>query len=357
MPEEARWELLFKRDALEVTEVREVAAPDLEEDQVELAMERVGLTMNNVTYARYGDVPPMNFWHAFPAPDPALARLPVWGFVRVSRSRHPGYSVGDRFYGYLPSSSHHLVRPEPASRGFVDTTPDRQFPHPWYQTFQPAGDADGRDDRRTLLRPIFPASFHVAGYLAAKAAGDGLTVLLTSASSKVSIGIAHCLRSLPNVRTVGLTSARNRGLVSGLGLYDQVGEYRELSAITVDGPLGLVDLAGDNELVTTIHGTFQGQLAHITMLGWTHGVQLPPPVLADPPAELFFTPAVEHMTIEAEGEDAFFARYHAAEDEFLDFTESWLTVVAGRGPEALATVIQSLDDGTHPADCSTIITP
>ena len=357
MSEEARWELLFKRDAIEVTEVREVAAPELDEDEVELAVERVGLTMNNVTYARYGDVPPMSFWNAFPAADPAWARLPVWGFVRVARSRHPGVAVGDRFFGYLPTSSHHVVRPGPASRGFVDTTPDRQFPHPWYQTFQPAGADDARDDRRTLLRPVFPASFHVAGYLAGKAGADGLTVLLTSASSKVAIGIAHRLKDDPAVRIVGLTSARNRDLVAGLGLYDQVLDYRELSAVAAAGPLALVDLAGDNELVRTVHRTFQDSLAHITLLGWTHGVQLPPPVLADPAPELFFTPAVEDMTIEAEGEEAFFARYHAAEDEFIDFTESWLTVGEGSGPERLAAVMDCLDKGTHPADSSTVITP
>ncbi|MEV6876126.1 DUF2855 family protein [Amycolatopsis sp. NPDC051128] len=355
MTEAARWELLFKRDDLTVKEVREVEAAELGAGEVELAVERLALTMNNVTYARWGAIPPLNFWSAFPAPDPVLGRLPVWGFARVSRSNHPGYAEGDRFFGFLPSSSHHVVRPEPASRGFVDTTPGRYFAHPWYQTFQPAGAADHRDDRRALLRPVYPASFHVAGFIAGQAGDDGLTVLITSASSKVAIGIAHRLRGNANVRTIGLTSGEHTGFLTGLGLFDEVTTYDELPAVPA-GPVLCVDLAGDAEVLTAIHGKFRAGLAHIALLGWTHGAQ-PPPELNDPAPELFFTPAVEGATIEAEGEDAFFARYHAAEDEFIDATESWLTVEAGSGPEAVAAVFRSLADGTHPANGFTILTP
>ncbi|HEX4720958.1 MAG TPA: DUF2855 family protein [Pseudonocardiaceae bacterium] len=356
MSEAARWELLIKRDDLAVTEVREVEAAELGDGEVELAVERLALTMNNVTYARWGDIPPLNFWNAFPSPDPALGRLPVWGFVRVARSNHPDYSVGDRFFGYLPSSSHHVVRPSAASRGFVDTTPDRYFAHPWYQTFQPADVRDDhRDDRRTLLRPIYPASFHVADFLAGKAGDDGLTVIVTSASSKVGIGIAHRLRGNANVRTIGLTSGSRAEFVAGLGLYDDVAAYDDLPAVPA-GPVAVVDLAGDSQVLTAIHGKFQAGLVHVALLGWTHGAQ-PPPELTDPTPELFFTPVVEGMTISAEGEDAFFARYHAAEDEFIDATESWLTVADDSGPEAVVAVFQSLADGTHAANGCTVLEP
>ncbi|HJP80545.1 MAG TPA: DUF2855 family protein [Pseudonocardiaceae bacterium] len=355
MTETARWELLFKRDDLAVSEVREAPAAELAAGEVELAVERLALTMNNVTYARWGAIPPLNFWSAFPAPDPVLGRLPVWGFATVTRSNHPGYSAGDRFFGYLPSSSHHVVRPEPASRGFVDTTPGRYFAHPWYQTFQPAGAPDHRDDRRTLLRPIYPASFHVADFIAGTATEDGLTVLITSASSKVGIGIAHRLRGNANVRTIGLTAGSHAEFVTGLGVFDEVATYDELPSVPA-GPVLCVDLTGDAELLAAIHGTFRSGLVHLALLGWTHGAQQPPE-FTDPAPELFFTPAVEGATIEAEGEDAFFARYHAAEDEFIDFTESWLTVDAGSGPEAVAAVFRSLADGSHAANGFTILTP
>lgn len=356
MSEAARWELLVKRDDLAVTEVREVDAPDLAAGEVELAVERLALTMNNVTYARWGSIPPLSFWEAFPSADPAWGRLPVWGFVRVTRSNHPGCSAGDRFFGYLPSSSHHVVRPEPASRGFVDTTPGRHFAHPWYQTFQPAGETDDRDDRRTLLRPVYPASFHVADFVASRAAGGALTLLLTSASSKVAIGVAHRLRGTANVRTVGLTSAGRKEFVAGLGYYDAVASYDELPSVSVDGPVVAVDLTGDNDLLAAIHGTFAGRLAQVALLGWTHGAQ-PPPELADPTPELFFTPAVEGGTIEAEGEAAFFTRYHAAEDDFIDATRPWLAVSEGSGPDAVVREFEALVDGSHPADGFTILRP
>jgi hypothetical protein len=354
----ARWELLFKRDDLAVSEVREAEVPELAAGQVELAVERLALTMNNVTYARWGAVPPLNFWDAFPAPDPVLGRVPVWGFVTVARSNHPGYAVGERFFGYVPSSSHHVVTPGPASRGFVDTTEGRYFAHPWYATFQPAGDVDGRDDRRTLLRPIYPASFHVADFVVAKAAGEQLTVLVTSASSKVAIGIAHRLQGVANVRTIGLTG--HAAFVEGLGFFDEVTTYAELP--TVAGPVLVVDLAGDLAVLGAIYGTYGPSLVHVTVLGWTHVTQVDPAMMATPPPldpapELFFTPAVEGATIEAEGEEAFFARYHAAEDAFIDSTQPWLTVAADGGPEAIAAVFRSLADGTHPADGFTILAP
>lgn len=355
MPEAARWELLVKRDDLDVTEVRRIATPELDADQVELAVERLALTTNNVTYARWGDTGP-SFWNAFPATDPAWGRLPLWGFARVARSRHPGFPVGARFFGLLPSSSHHLVLPEPVAKGFVDTTPDRHFPHPWYQTFRPAGDVDHRDDRRTLLRPIYPASFHCADFVAGKTGDDGLTVLLTSASSKVAIGIAHRLHGNSNVRTVGLTSERNRDFVTGLGLYDAVVAYSDLPTVTIDGPVACVDITGDNDVLTAIHGKFRQSLVHIALLGWTHSA-LPPSELADPAPEIFFAPGAEGMTIEAEGEERFFARYQAAEDGFIDATESWLTVAHHHGPDAVVAVFRSLVDGTHPADSCTILGP
>jgi hypothetical protein len=355
MPEAARWELLVKRDDLKVTEVRQVATPELEPEQVELAVERLALTMNNVTYARWGD-PPLNFWNTFPAPDPAWGRVPVWGFVRVARSRHPDFPVGDRFFGLLPPSSHHLVRPAPAPRGFVDTTPDRYFPHPWYQTFQPAGAVDHRDDRRTLLRPVYPASFHAADFVAGKAREDGLTVLITSASSKVAIGIAHRLQRNPNVRTVGFTSEHRREFVAGLGLYDAVVGYPDLSSAPVEGPAACLDITGDGDVLTAIHGAFRDSLVDIALLGWTHGAQ-PAPDLADPAPEIFFAPGVEGEAIETEGQDAFFARYHAAEEKFIDATESWLAVANDSGPDAVAAVFHSLVDGTHAANTCTVLRP
>lgn len=351
---DTRWELLVKRDDLVVTDVREADAVALEAGEIELAVERLALTMNNVTYSRWGDIAPMNFWNAFPAPDPTLGRLPVWGYARVARSNHPDFSAGDRFFGYLPSSSHHVVRPAPVSRGFLDATPGRYFAHPWYQKFQRAGAADHREDRRTLLRPVYPASVHVGDFITGKV-GDGLTVIITSASSKVAIGIAYRLRDNANVRTVGLTSGSHTEFVAALGLYDEVTAYDSLPAMP-EGRVLCVDLAGNSKLLASIHGTFQTGLVHVALLGWTHGVQ-PQAELTDPTPELFFTPAVEDIAISAEGEDAYFARYHAAEDEFIDFTESWLTVANGRGPDAVASVFRSLVDGTHEANACTIITP
>src|SRR4051794_22885029 len=48
------WDLLFEVDDLGVSEVRFAAAPELADGAVRLAVERFGLSANNVTYARLG---------------------------------------------------------------------------------------------------------------------------------------------------------------------------------------------------------------------------------------------------------------------------------------------------------------
>jgi hypothetical protein len=126
--------------------------------------------------------------------------------------------------------------------------------------------------------------------------------------------------------------------------------------VSADGPVACVDLAGDPDVLTAVHTTFLGSLTHITLLGWTHGAQ-PPPELTDPEPELFFAPAVEEMAVETEGADAYLARYLAAENDFIDASESWLTVATDSGPDAVAAVFQRLVDGTHAAHSATILYP
>ena len=140
-----------------------VPAPgELQPGEVRLALEKFGLTANNVTYAKFGDGVNAPFWNAFPGP-PQLGRVPLWSFVRVTESRHADIPVGARFFGYVPMTSEHIVHAEVTSRGFRDTSPQRAFLHPWYVTFQRAGEPDDLDDYRALMRPVFPASFNLAG--------------------------------------------------------------------------------------------------------------------------------------------------------------------------------------------------
>src|SRR5689334_5391733 len=100
------WDLLVDRSDLSATSIVEGADPEIDDGQVLLKVDRVGMTANNVTYAVFGDA--MHYWDFFPAPD-GQGRVPLWGFAEVAQSRAKGVEEGTRLYGYLPTSSHLVV--------------------------------------------------------------------------------------------------------------------------------------------------------------------------------------------------------------------------------------------------------
>ncbi|OPG07013.1 DUF2855 family protein [Microbispora sp. GKU 823] len=355
----AGWDLLFRRDDLTVSEVREATPAPLGEGEVRLAVESFGLTTNNATYARFGDDVVIAFWQAFPGPE-GYGRVPVWGFARVEESRHPEIAVGDRYFGYMPMSTHHVVAAQPTARGFVDTTPQRGFLHPWYLTFERVAEPGPLDDRWAVLHPVYPASFNLADLLQRQAAEGAQSVLITSASSKVAIGLAEELAFRQvGLSAVGVTSARNVGFVEGLGLYDKVVSYDAISSLSPTPPAVFVDLTGDPVRRTTVCERFAGELRHTALVGFTHpnASVLPPPGLAGPEPEVFFTPAIEMQTAAEEGEDAYYARYAASERRFVESTTTWLDVRRQRGPEAAAAALGALLAGEQPPGTSTIISP
>ncbi|WP_203982853.1 DUF2855 family protein [Sphaerisporangium rufum] len=358
VPQPDRWDLVYKRDDLTASEVRAASCPDLRPGEVRLAVEKFGLTANNATYARFGasDIP---FWDAFPGPE-GYGRVPVWGHARVEESRHPEIAPGERYFGYLPMSTHHVVAPQPTPRGFADGTPQRHFLHPWYWHFERAEEPDALDDRRTLIHPVYPAAYNLADMLAGQAAAGARALVVTSASSKVAIGLVEEItaRGL-GLETAAVTSARNAAFTAGLGLYDTVTTYDELDTLNLAGPAVFVDCTGDAGVRLAVAGRFAGELRTTTLIGFTHPEAMvpPPPGLPGPAAEVFFTPAVEWQTAEQEGPEAYYGRYAKSEERFLNSTTSWLTVREGRGPEAITEAFAAVLTGTLPPDTGHVLRP
>lgn len=341
------WDLLTRKDDLAEHELRPAPSVALGAGEIRLAVEKFALTMNSVTYARLGGGA-LPFWSAFPAPA-GYGRTPVWAFVRVEESRHPGIAVGERFFGFVPMSTHHVLPAEPTSRGFLDTEPGREFLPIWYRTFQRAEEPDELDDRRTVFRPVFPASFHLAEYLGGLEARGVKSVLVSGASSKTAIGMADLLARSSHLPVIGLTSSAHVDFVGGLDGYGTAVGYDELASTEVLAPAVFVDFTGAHRLIGAVHERFAGELGHITLVGYTDPESVQDlPVLSDPEPEFFFAPAVEEDTIAAEGEERFFDRYHAAEDRFLAATRAWLTVRRRTGPEAIVAYFAELLDGPRP---------
>ena len=256
-------ELQVRRDDLSSCRLAdgEPLREDLDDGEAQLLVERLALSANNVTYAIEGDR--LGYWRLFPAPE-GWGRIPAWGYARVVASRSPVVRTSGRFFGLFPIGRYVTVRPAPHQLGFVDAAPHRRELPPVYNQYLTA-DGDG-DDAALVMRPLFTASVLLDLTLDATAFD---TVVLTSASSKTAYGLAHLLRRRP-VETVGLTSAARRAWLVGLGLYDSVLTYDNLSELTASGGAVLVDFAGDPGLVREIHERPAGALTRSILVGSTH---------------------------------------------------------------------------------------
>jgi len=346
------WDLTYRRDDLSTSDIRVTRPAALRPGEVRLAVEMVGVSTLTATYARFADSP-MRFGDVFAAPD-GFVNVPVWGFARVTESRAPHVPLGGRYFGYLPMSTHHTISPQPVPGGLFDTTAHRDFLHPWYRTFEAAPEQE-HDDLRALLHPLFPASYNLAESLAGHGAS---TVVISSASSKTAIGLAHLLARRGGQATVGLTAAEHRSFVEGLGLYDTVVAYDDLAEVTVDGPVVFVDLTNSVERMEAVYRHFGDRIVATTLVGFTHPrPSFEPPRLGPPAPQLFFTPAVEQTLMAEQGEETYKRRYAEAETQFITESSAWLTVTRVRGPEALAASVGAVLAGKQPPDLAEVLLP
>jgi hypothetical protein len=339
------------------------SATGLEPGRAVLRVERFALTANNVTYALFGETPTMEYWRFFPAPE-GWGRVPVWGFGTVVASSHPDVSTGERFYGYFPMSSHLVVEPAKAgAHGFADGAAHRQGLSPIYNAYlrvrPPREGADptaqaAAEAEQMLMRPLFTTSFLIDDFLADEGFFGATRVVLSSASSKTAYGTAFLLAARGSIECVGLTAASNRGFVQGLGCYGRVLAYDEIDALEADVPTVYVDLSGDAGVRAALHGRLRDALRHDCAVGGTHWEQVGRPgggraaPLPGPRPVLFFAPGRWRKRVADWGEAETMRRLAQARDAFgakLHGEGRWMTVVEGRGPDAVAAVWRDLLEG------------
>ncbi|GIK07283.1 hypothetical protein Aspvir_002941 [Aspergillus viridinutans] len=134
----------------------------------------LGLTSNNLSYARGGDL--LHWWKTHPVPltapspynDQSLwGIVPAWGYATVTESNVPGIPSDSLIWGYWPTStSLTLLRLEPSNPEghWVEVSSNRQQLMPIYNRYeQVLPDEEKKLDERAwnaLLRGVW-----VAGYL------------------------------------------------------------------------------------------------------------------------------------------------------------------------------------------------
>jgi hypothetical protein len=366
-----RWTIAIDRDAIDRATVAPLAAADLAEGQIEVAIASYAMTANNVTYAVFGK--PMGlfgnhqgYWDFFSAPH-GPGHLPVWGFATVTASRADGVAVGDEFYGYFPMASHAVLTVGKAGEhGFTDVTPQRTTLPPIYNGYQriaALGDYRAQDrDMWPLFRPLFLTGWLIADQLEDEGDYGAHQMLVASASSKTAIGLAFAYRQQARERAemIGLTSAANVADLARRGLYDAVIAYDDIDML--DPAMGsvLVDMAGSDAVTAAVHGHFADSLAASIIVGkshWDASAGAASAALPGPARQGFFAPARSQKRAAEWGPAAFQQRLAAAWLAFMDIAPTLTTPDHRRGSDGALAAYQAMLAGGVPADRGLLVAP
>jgi len=330
----------------------EPAVP-LADGQVRLAVRRIALTTNNITYALFGDR--MQYWQFFPSGQADWGIVPVWGFADVAESRAEGLSVGERVYGYLPLAAELVVQASSRSKGaFTDEAPHRAGLAAVYNRYRRcAADPSYREAEENtvmVVQPLFATAFLLADFLHEHGYFGARQVVLSSASSKTAYATAWCLRELHGVQVVGLTSPGHVDFVQSLGAFDRVSTYDAVESLDASVLTVFADFSGSAEQRLRLHRHFGDALRHSAVIGATQfsagarDVALP----GAKPA-FFFAPEQAQRRIETWGAAQLQQRAGASQRRFLeralDPQTPWLRIVEHQGLESAIGVLRSLAQG------------
>ncbi len=361
--------MIFEVDRRDFRETRLADAPshELAPGQLRLAIERFAFTSNNVSYALAGDM--LDYWGFFPAERP-WGRIPAIGIGTVVESANSAIATGGRYFGFYPMATELVIDAQRrGEHGFRDVGPHRADHAVTYTDFRDVtGDAswdDDRTDEYLLLWGMFMTSFLVDDQLGDRDFAGASQTLVTSASSKTSISLASCLAERDGVKTAGLTSARNRSFVEGLGLYDRVITYDEVDQLDAAIRSGVVDMAGNPSVRASIHNHFGDNLAFSTSVGATHweaqggaaDPQASSAPLPGPVPEFFFAPAQRAKRVEEWGAAELDARIDRAYRNLVDQSSRWLQVQHRHGPAGIEATYRDLLEGRADPSAGFICAP
>lgn len=266
-----------RKDDLSKNRLVYTGTPEPGEGELLVAVERFALTANNVTYGVAGER--IGYWHFFiPADndDGGWGIIPVWGFGAVTVSNVEGIEPGERIYGYFPMATHLIMKPARiGAQHFTDGIDHRQALPPVYNSYvrvsEEANYDSSMDDERMLLHPLYATSFCLHDFFLDNDWFGARQIIITSASSKTSIGTAYALADDADAPpAIGLTSAGNRQAVEALGLYDRVVTYDELSSIDADTPSAIIDMSGSGPVLARLHRHLGDNMRYTSNVGLTH---------------------------------------------------------------------------------------
>jgi len=331
----------------------------LSEGQARLNVERFSFTANNITYAVMGYQ--IKYWDFFPAnqAQEQWGMIPVWGYAVVSESKHPDMAVGDRFFGYFPPAHELIVKAEKVSEmGFVDASAHRAHLPGTYNGYRRVrSDFKQADNEFMMLYPLHITAFAIRAMLQKENYYGAEQVLVISASSKTSTGLAYALEQdniSPSV--VGLTSARNVDTVKGMNTYDAVFDYDSIDQIDASKATAIVDMSANGELLGKLHKHLGDNMKFCSNVGLTHwGEFAPNPDINRERSEQFFAPTHIAEFAQKVGPKEF----NNITNHFLQYTigrsQEWLKMTDIDGLNGLSNYYPQVCDGSLAANIGLVV--
>ncbi|NND67238.1 MAG: DUF2855 family protein [Halioglobus sp.] len=382
-----------RREDMPDTVVLRDELPALEAGEIRMRVDKVGLSSNNLFYAQMGDAPFLKFFAVYPlSEDHAdLAIVPAWGLATVIESANPDFAVGEQFRGLLHMTNVVQMKARRTPEGFEAFGGDRDKINQAYNVFlwidpegaSPIRGSGEKSDLAMTAAPGASSGFVLAQLLKMHDCYGGNSLVLTSASSKLALATAQCVRELRDTgaleQIIGYTGDANKGFVESTGLYDQVLGYAQ------DLPDGLrhvlVDVAGD----AAIYKRNKARCAKAFAVGGTHseaeasvftafgpsgflkmfidmmapqGIKNWAARNLNPKLEMFFAPTVINELIAQWGRDELTRRTDAALTEFVDAAvdSGWIAVARSETPEAAQAAYRRIVEGKVPPAEAVILT-
>ena len=340
-------------DQVLTTEQRVAALCD---GEVLMRIEKFALTSNNISYALAGDF--LDYWGFFPTED-GWGRLPAMGFGVVESSKNSDIATGGRYFGFYPVASHHIVKAQSTSTGFIDIGLHREKHAMTYRNFEKvlhmpaentgesiADETAANENASLIFRGLFMTSFLAEDFLRESEFFGATQVIITSASSKTSIALAQCLRTNKKIQIVGLTAPANVDFVKLVDLYDDVASYDEIESLDKNLRSVIVDMSGNRSIVARVHQHFAQSLMYSCAIGATHweSTRSTTNIVGAQP-QFFFAPSQLSKRAKQWGRDELNRRINEGLKNFIGDAHAWLRIDYSHGADAVSEVYKQLVGG------------
>ena len=356
-------EFQINKGDLTLSRLIDTPASTISDGQVLVKIDRFAFTANNITYAVMGDY--LRYWQFFPPNGDEAEKwgiIPVWGFADVVASHSDELAIGERLFGYFPPADELVMTPSNVNpNSFIEASAHRTDLPPSYNMYRRVTNESGydraNDNERMLLFVLHLTSFCIHDLLESNDWFGAEQVVIISASSKTSTGLAYGLADDKNSpQVIGLTSERNIDFVNSINAYDSVLSYDNLEQIDAAKPTVIIDMSANTDVLSRLHTHLGDNMLYTSNVGLTHWDE-PRQVegILQSRSHQFFAPSHIQQRIKDWGPQEFGKRSMGYVMNSTAKSRAWLKVKELDGVNGLAGVYKDVCDGKVAADEGLIV--